>query len=50
MAEDVSVNSVIIDKAVKTTEQVIAESDAAIKACEEFVAVFGDTNIDEFDD
>ena len=39
-----------VDKAVKTTEQVIAESDAAIKACEEFVAEFGDTNIDEFDD
>jgi hypothetical protein len=53
MAEDVSVNavnSVTIDNAVKTTEQVIAESDAAIKAFEEFVAEFGDTNIDEFDD
>ena len=37
-----------IDKAIKTTEQVIAESDAAIKACEEFVAEW-DTPIDEFD-
>jgi hypothetical protein len=49
MAEDVSVNSVTIDNAVKTTEQVIAESDAAIKACEEFVAEW-DTPVDEFDD
>jgi hypothetical protein len=53
MSEDVSVNHesiVTIDNTVKMTEQVIAESDAAIKACEEFVAELGDTPLDEFDD
>jgi type III secretory pathway component EscV len=33
-------NSVTTNNAVKTTEQVIAESDAAIKACEELVALY----------
>ncbi len=51
MSEDRSVNPEsgnTIDMAIKTTKQVIAESDAAIKACEEFVAEW-DTPIDEFD-
>jgi hypothetical protein len=41
--EDASVNPI-------ETEQIIAESDAAIAASRGFVAEFGDTPLDEFDD
>jgi lysophospholipase L1-like esterase len=39
----------VIAESDRRAEQVIADSDAAIKASQEFVAEFGDTPLDEFD-
>jgi hypothetical protein len=50
MAEANSVNPINSVNTIETAEQVIAESDAAIKASQEFVAEFGDTPLDEFDE
>jgi hypothetical protein len=55
MAEANSVNSIetaeqVIAESDRRAEQIIAESDAAIAASQnEFVAEFGDTPLDEFD-
>jgi hypothetical protein len=47
VSEDNPIESV---NPIQTAEQTIAESDAAIKASKEFVAEFGDTPMDKFDD
>jgi hypothetical protein len=48
--EVIADSNVSADASVNTVEQTIAESDAAIAASQEFVAEFGDTPLDEFDD
>jgi hypothetical protein len=58
MAEDVSVNAVntietaeqVIARSDRRAEQILAESEAAIAARQEFTDEFGDTPIDEFDE
>jgi hypothetical protein len=55
VSEDASVNPIetaeqIIAESDRRAKQIIAESEAAIEASKEFVAEFGDTPIDEFDD
>jgi hypothetical protein len=47
---DASVNPIESVNPIQTAEQTIAESDAVIEASREFVAEFGDTPLDEFDD
>ncbi len=50
MAKANSVNPIESVNPIQTAEQIIAESNAAIEASREFVAEFGDTPLDEFDD
>ncbi len=49
VSADTSINPIESVNPIET-EQIIAESDAAIKASREFTAEFGDTPLDEFDD
>jgi hypothetical protein len=50
VSADASVNPIESVNPIQTAEQTIAESDAVIEASREFVAEFGDTPLDEFDD